>query len=224
VAEPTNPGRRPFGWPWLHWLALALACLALTGLAASAPATTDLAGPVFGAAATFAALFLPAAGLVSAYVTDRLPGLEGTLVAHARTGDPTHATAVRNIVQRVIQALEGLPTAFGLYIAAFGLASVALLHTDPHQLRYHHGGHVLDLPAVVIGVAIAFDLAATCKLLPLARLLLDRANLTAVYNASVFLAEQPPADHADKPATSTNSTTSDSIRQDGDPPEPPGPT
>jgi Na+(H+)/acetate symporter ActP len=164
---------------------VALFAVALSELARLAPDNVDVAGPVFGACATFAALFLPAAGLVNQYATIRLPDLAKDLVLHKT--DQSHVVAVNKIVARVLGAVRGLPVCFVMFVVALAFATFALFHPDLVLLHWRYAILQVSLENILIGLASTLDLAAACKLLPLAFVLLDRANLQAVYDGAVGL-------------------------------------
>jgi hypothetical protein len=173
------------GWALWHFVLVALLAILSSELARLAPESVDVAGPVFGASATFAALFLPAAGLVNQYATIRLPDLARDLIEHK--AEQKHVDAVNNIVTRVLNSVQGLPISFVMFVVAFALSSFGLFHPDLVLLHWRYTVLQVSFENSLIGIAVALDLAAACKLLPLAFVLLDRANLQAVYDLSLAL-------------------------------------
>jgi hypothetical protein len=173
------------GWTVRQFVIVALLAIVLSEFARLAPENADIVGPVFGASATFAALFLPAAGLVNQYATIRLPDLARDLVEHK--AEQKHVDAVNNIVARVLNSVQGLPISFVMFVVAFALASIGLFHPDLILLHWRYAVLQVSFENILIGVAVALDLAASCKLLPLAFVLLDRVNLQAVYDLSLAL-------------------------------------
>lgn len=159
----------------------------LAELARGASNNVDLATPVFGASATFAALFLPAAGLVNQYTTTRLPSLAADLIENAASRDDIDAVHV--IVGRVLVAVRALPSSFVLFVVALASATLGLFR--PRFVLLHWQARWLQVPpqAVLVGFAAAADFMAAAKLLPLARVLLDRKILESLYKATA------PPDH-----------------------------
>lgn len=179
-------------------------------LASAAPLGTDLADPVFGGAATFAALFLPAAGLAEQFAGTSTEDLAEELVRRGRElgdTDPEkrdqarrRLEAVETVIERSIRSVATLPCTFVMFVAAFLLASVALLGPDPVIVESSWRPLQVPLPAVLIGTAVALDFVAVCKLLPFAWALVDQRSRRTLQQAARDLRERSLADDEPPPA------------------------
>ena len=148
---------------------------------------TDLAAPAFGAAATLAALYLPAAGLANQYVTATLPGLANDLV----TSNSELAPAIVTVAENLRKSVMGLPTCFVLIVGAFGLSAIALVHPSLVIFRSSTRFLQVSLTSMLIGSSLAVDFGAVCRMLTLARELISTKNLDAVADAARNKASPP---------------------------------
>jgi hypothetical protein len=159
-----------------RWTLLAL--LAGIGIAAGVHrAEGDLAGAVFTASATFAALVVPAAALANTLLENRLLSYVDQLVQLPdadRAKAATAADSLSALAARVVGSVE--PAVHGLVflLLSFGLSIGALFHPN-HHIWTGAGWWKVNLEDLLIGGALGLDVVAMLLFLPFVLVLLDRS-------------------------------------------------
>jgi hypothetical protein len=190
-------------WPsWREAGFVVVLAVLFSELASAAPSGTDLATPAFGAAATFAALFLPAAGLAQQFSGAGIEGLAREMVTYQ--ADLAHLEAIKKVVERWMGGVKPLPSAFVMFLGALFVAAVALFEPSPEIVDWSWRPLQVPMHDVLVGTAVALDVVAACKLFPFTMVLVDQKNHKAVLAtiesliAAARAAQAPPA--AEPPA------------------------
>jgi hypothetical protein len=172
----------PAEWVRVHpAVSVGLGWAVFAELAVSAPKTADLTGPVFGTAATLAALVLAVAALVNPFALTGLPQV-ARLVMASRT--PTDASYAKDLAESIERSLARIPPAFNLLVAAFTLAAVALFRPDLNVIEPSSRLFQMPLTAALVGAAVALDLVALMMLVPVATSLADIGVARTIANTA----------------------------------------
>lgn len=147
-----------------------VAAFGFAELATSAPRGADLAGPVFGTAATLAALVLAVAALVSPFALTGLPQVARLVFASKTVKDAKYANDLAESVER---SLARIPPAFNLLMAAFVIAAIGLFRPSLSLFEPSSRLLQLPLPAMLVGATVALDVVGLFLLVPVAAKMSD---------------------------------------------------
>lgn len=142
-----------------------LAGFGFAELATSAPRGADLTGPVFGTAATLAALVLAVAALVSPFALTGLPQVARLVFASKTIKDAKYAN---DLAEGVETSLARIPPAFNLLMTAFVIAAIGLFRPSLSLFEPSLRLFRLPLSAMLVGATVALDVIGLFLLVPVA--------------------------------------------------------